>query len=436
MYTLGINTVFHDSSACLLKDGRLIAAVEDERFTHFKHGKRPIPFSTYELPFHAIDFCLKTAGIHLNDVDHIAYSFNPYAILPIEMLGESSCLVPLFSNQRDFDAEIGNPWNNLFLTSIINAENQLMDGYPHHLQKRFYKADKSNWSWHFVDHHLAHAASAFLPSPFSRAAILTLDGRGENCSTTYSVGQDNNIQKINEVQLPHSLGLLYERVTTYLGFLHSSDEYKIMALASYGKPVFVNDFREIIQYTGNGQYQIVDERLEERFGPTRLRGDEFTDHHFNIARSLQYVLEETVLELCEWLYDVTKEGNLCIAGGVGLNCVLNARIRDKSSFKEVWVQPAAGDSGTALGAALCVDAEQRKSQTRDFKMEHVYWGPDYSDSEIEAFLLKCKIPFQRMEDIATETAELLADNKIIGWFKENGIWSAFAGSQIYFGIAY
>ncbi|WP_353136852.1 carbamoyltransferase C-terminal domain-containing protein [Pseudopedobacter sp.] len=417
MYTLGINAVFHDSSACIIKDGELIAAAEDERFTHFKHGKRPIPFSTYELPFHAIDFCLKVAGIHLNDVDHIAYSFDPYEILPKELLDSSSCAVPLFSDQRNFEADLENPWNNLFLTAIINAENHLVDGYPHHLQKRFYKADKRNWKWHFVNHHLAHAASAFLPSPFSKAAILTLDGRGENCSTTYSVGLDNDIKKIAEVKLPHSLGLLYEKVTTYLGFLHSSDEYKVMALASYGKPEFIKDFREIIQYSGNGQYQIADERLEERFGPARLRGDDFTSHHFDIARSLQYVLEETVLEICDWLYDITGEENLCIAGGVGLNCVLNARIRDKSPFKNVWVQPAAGDSGTALGAALWIDAQLRETKDKDFVMEHVYWGPDYSDNEIEAFLKKSKIPYHQMNNVAEETASLLAENKIIGWFQ-------------------
>lgn len=417
MYTLGINAVFHDSSACIVKDGQLIAAVEDERFTHFKHGKRPIPFSTYELPFHAIDFCLKTADIHLNEVDHIAYSFDPYQILPQELRASAFCPVPLFSDQQNFNAELENPWNNLFLSSIINAENHLVDGYPHHLQKRFYKANKSNWKWHFVNHHLAHAASAFLPSPFTRAAILTLDGRGEDCSTTYSIGQNNNISKIDEVRLPHSLGLLYENVTTHLGFLHSSDEYKVMALASYGKPEFVKDFREIVRYLGNGQYQIVNEKLEERFGPPRLKGEEFTAYHLDIARSLQYVLEETVLELCSWLYDMSHEDSLCIAGGVGLNCVLNARIRDKSAFKNIWVQPAAGDSGTALGAALWTDAQIRESKNKDFVMEHVYWGPEYSDEEIEAFLKKCKIPYHKMGDVAQETAGLLAQNKIIGWFQ-------------------
>jgi len=217
--------------------------------------------------------------------------------------------------------------------------------------------------------------------------------------------------------MPHSLGLLYERLTTYLGFLHSSDEYKVMALASYGKPVFINHFRDMIQLGSDGMYTISDENLEERFGPSRLKNDPFTEHHFNIAHSLQYVLEETVLELASWLYEKTGEENLCLAGGIALNCVLNARIKDRSPFKNVWVQPAAGDAGTALGAAIWTDLQERKIGDKQFIMSHAYWGPEYSDQEIEKFLKWPKVPYRKMNNVARETAEILADNKIIGWFQ-------------------
>ncbi|EOR94546.1 Carbamoyltransferase family protein [Arcticibacter svalbardensis MN12-7] len=416
MYTLGINAAFHDSAACIIKDGILLAAAEDERFTHFKHGKRPVPFSTWELPFHAIDYCLQIAQINLSDVDHVAYSFDPYLLIPDQFKSAHSIEIPFIPGGTS-STEWLNPWDPLFLSSILNGPSQLVDGYPHHLQKRFKGATVSSFEWHFVEHHIAHAASAFLPSPYSQAAILTLDGRGERATTTYSIGKGNEMTRIGEVQMPHSLGLLYERLTTYLGFLHSSDEYKVMALASYGKPVFVKDFREMITIGEKGQYTITDERFEERFGPTRLRHEEFTAHHFNIAHSLQFVLEETVLALTNWLYQETKEDNLCMAGGVALNCVLNARIRDRGPFKNIWIQPAAGDSGTALGAAEWIDAQERKSTTKDFTMDHVYWGPEYTDDEIEKFLKWAKVPYRKLDNVAEEGAEILAQDKIIGWYQ-------------------
>jgi carbamoyltransferase len=417
MFTLGINSVFHDSAACLFKDGILIAAAEDERFTGIKHGKRPVPFSTYELPYHAIAYCLEKAGIHLRHVDHIAYSFNPYLIIPEDQAANPLITIPFHPGLEQTQTGTENPWNNLFLSSIINAPGQLVDGYPHHLQKHFKGSKDTDWSWHYVEHHLAHAASAYLPSPYLDAAVMTLDGRGEIATTTYNIGQANHLTRISEVGMPYSLGLLYEQVTTYLGFLHSSDEYKVMALASYGEPQFVKEFREMITLESNGQYTIKNENLEERFGPSRLRSDPFTGHHFNIARSLQQVLEETVLELASWLHQTTRMDNLCLAGGVALNCVLNARIRDRGPFKNIWVQPAAGDSGTALGAAMWIDHQQRKSETRDFVMTHAYWGPDYRDDEIEKFLKWSKVPYHKMNDVAEETAELLANDQIIGWFQ-------------------
>jgi carbamoyltransferase len=372
MFTLGINAAFHDSAACIIKDGALLSAAEEERFTHIKHGKRPIPFSAYELPFHAIDYCLKEAQIKLRDVDHIAYSFDP-EIDTIEV----------YPNLDD-----------LFLSAIRNAPDHLVSGYPHHLQERFHGIATSDFKWHFVDHHLAHAASAFICSPYEKAAIMTIDGRGENVGTTYYKGNKNCIKKISEVNIPNSLGLLYEAVTTHLGFLHSSDEYKVMALASYGKLIYVDEFRSMIRVGKNGIYQIDDYRLDERFGPARKRNDPFTEKHFDIAHSLQKVLEETVLKLVTWLYEETHEENLCLAGGVALNCVMNATLRDNSPFKNIWVQPASGDSGTALGAALWIDAQERRADDRKFTMTHAYWGPEYSDDEVEKFLKWTKVRYR------------------------------------------
>lgn len=415
MITLGINAVFHDSSACIIRDGVLLAAAEDERFTHIKHGKRPIPFTTYELPFDAIDYCLKVAGIHLRDVDHITYSFDPHLLIPEQDLHRGTTSIPFFSDQHA--PSEGNPWDQLFLSSILNAPSHLVDGYPHHLEKRFRGSNISDWQWHFVEHHVAHAASAYLPSPFEEAAVMTLDGRGEVATTTYNIGTAQELERIGQVNMPHSLGLLYERLTTYLGFLHSSDEYKVMALASYGRPEFINDFREMISLDDHGLYTVTNERLEERFGPARIRDGEFTSHHFNIAHSLQAVLEERVLEICDWFSAVTKQPNLCLAGGIALNCVLNARIRDRTPFKNVWVQPAAGDSGTALGAALWIDQQERKASEKSFIMNHAYWGPSYEDEDIEKFLNWVKVPYTKMEDVAEETAQILSENKIIGWYQ-------------------
>src|SRR3954466_8978539 len=272
MYVLGINAVYHDSAACLVQDGRVIAAVEEERFTRVKHAKRPIPFATYELPFHAIDYCLREAGIRLVDVDHVAYSYDPFLLLGRHR-EDATITLPLEPSAHPTPSEWESAWDPLFLSSIVNAPRHLAGGVPHHLQERLRGGHPDGpYRWHFVAHHLAHAASAFLPSPFPRAAILTLDGRGEKATTGYGLGAGSQIEWLGQVHMPHSLGLLYEQVTAYLGFLHSSDEYKVMALASYGKPLHVDAFREIVRIGPEGQYTIEPCRLEERFGPARLRG--------------------------------------------------------------------------------------------------------------------------------------------------------------------
>jgi carbamoyltransferase len=418
LYTLGINAAFHDTAACLVKDGLVVAAAEEERFTRIKHGKRPIPFSTYDLPFHAIDFCLAAAGLHLRDIDHIAYSYDPFLMLGSHA-GDRSLALPLEPNAHPTPAEWEDVWDPLFLSYIVNAPRHLASGAPHHLARRFEGVTAQGpFRWHFVSHHLSHAASAFYASPFENAAVMTLDGRGERATTTYHLGQGRDLTQVGQVTMPHSLGLLYEQLTTYLGFLHSSDEYKVMALASYGKPRYLREFRDIVRVLDQGQYEIHLGSLADRFGPPRRRGEPFEAKHYDLARSLQQVLEETVLELAEWLHQATTQRNLCLAGGVALNCVMNASLRDRGPFQSVWVQPAAGDAGTALGAALLVDlAERRGEELGRYQMKHAFLGPAYGEAAIEACLQRTKLRYRRLNDVALDTAALLAEDKIIGWFQ-------------------
>ena len=416
MYTLGINAAYHDCSACLVRDGVVIAAAEEERFTRIKHGKRPVPFSTWQLPFHAIDYCLKEGGIVLAEVRHVAYSYDPAPLLGAHR-GQASIALPLQPSASPANEWLS-PWEPLFLSYIVNAPRQLAGGAPHHLKKRFRDVRHDGpYQWHFVEHHLAHEASAFLASPFEECAVLTMDGRGERATTSYGLYRDRRYQRLKQVNLPHSLGLLYEALTDYLGFLHSCDEYKVMALASFGKPVYAPLLREVLRTLGDGDYQVVPTQWEKLFGPARERGAEFTQQHRDIASSLQIVLEETVLHMVDWLHAQTGADNLCMAGGVALNCVMNAKVRDQGPFQQVWVQPAAGDAGTALGAALWIDGQQRGMSKRHWRMEHAFLGPAYDDAEVEGFLKQAKLRYRRAADLSAEVAELLMQNKVIGWFQ-------------------
>jgi carbamoyltransferase len=414
MLTLGINAVYHDSSACLVKDGEIIAAAEEERFTHVKHGKRPVPFSTYELPYHAIDYCLREVGIRLTDVDHVAYSYDPYLLLGGHS-NDAVITLPLEPSAHATEGE--SPWDPLFLSYIVNAPRQLAGGAPHQLRKRFEGARHDGpYRWHFVDHHLAHEASAFLAAPFHETAVLTMDGRGEKVTTSYSHYGGGKFRRIGQVNLPHSLGLLYEEVTHYLGFKHSSDEYKVMALASFGTPKYTREFLRILQWQGEGCYRVAKVNLPALFGPARAPGGPFEARHCDVASSLQAALEETVLEMASWLHHATGSENLCMAGGVALNCVMNAKVRDRGPFKRVWVQPAAGDAGTALGAALWIDFSEHGG-ARPAHMRDVYLGPSFSVEEIEASLCCSKVSYRRLDHIAEEAADLLAQDKVLGWFQ-------------------
>ncbi|MDQ0141895.1 carbamoyltransferase family protein [Cupriavidus necator] len=417
MYTLGINAAYHDSAACLVRDGEVVAAAEDERFTHIKHGKRPVPFTAWELPFHAIDYCLGEAGIALRDVDHVAYAFDPALMLGARRR-DATVTLPLEPSAQGAPAGHESPWDPLFLSYVVNAPRQLASGAPHHLAARFRGVRHDGpFRWHFVEHHMGHEASAFLAAPYARCAVLTMDGRGERATTSYGVFDGKEYRRIKQIDLPDSLGLLYERVTRHLGFLHSSDEYKVMALASYGQPAHLDVFRDMVRRDAEGGYRVAQADLAALLGPPRERGEAFGSAHFDIARSLQEVLEETVVGMTTWLAEATGERQLAMAGGVALNCVMNARVRDRSPFDEVWVQPAAGDAGTALGAALWIDFLQRGRPARHWSMEHAYLGPAYGEDEIAAFLDWARLPYRRLDDLAGQTAELLAQNKIIGWFQ-------------------
>ena len=416
MITLGINAVYHDSAACLVRDGVVVAAAEEERFTRIKHGKRPLPFTTWELPYHAIDYCLREAGIELADVDHVAYSFNPKLLLKHHAHGETIAL-PLEPSAHETAADWISPWEPLELAYVLNAERQLVDGAPHHLKQRYASAKSlRHWRWHYVEHHLAHEASAFLAAPYDHCAVLTLDGRGELATTSYGHYAGGHYERIGQVHMPHSLGLLYEQLTDYLGFLHSSDEYKVMALASYGEPAYAQVFRRMVAIGDDGRYTVVAGDFAEHFGPRRERGGPLEQRHYDLARSLQLVLEESAIALAAWLQRRTGAQNLCMAGGVALNCVMNARIRDAGLYRNVWVQPAAGDAGTALGAALWTDWQQRGG-ARAWTMEHAYLGPEYGAEEIEAFLQRAKLRYRRLTNVAEETAAILAQDKIVGWFQ-------------------
>ncbi|AWI52610.1 carbamoyltransferase [Aquabacterium olei] len=429
MITLGINAAFHDSAAALVIDGRVIAAAEEERFTRIKHAKRPLPFTAWELPFHAIDFCLARAGITLAEVDHVAYSYDPSRFLKERHIGDEITL-PLSPSAHPAGGW-ENVWDPLFASYIVNAPRQLASGAPHHLKARFRGVRHDGpYRFHFVSHHLSHQASAFLASPFSRCAVLTLDGRGEDATTTYGVYRDDTYTPLGAVCMPHSLGMLYERVTSHLGFLHSSDEYKVMALAALGQPRFADALQACVHVGDEGQYTIEPLDLVTLCGAPREKGAPLEARHFDLAASLQSVLEDTVRSLAGWLQQRTGERQLAMAGGVALNCVMNARLRDSGLFDEVWVQPAAGDAGTALGAALWIDARERDAQPapkdraaptrlapRAWRMEDALLGPDFDDDAIGALLTWAKLPARRLDDVEGETARLLAEGCVIGWFQ-------------------
>src|SRR3954447_7631441 len=324
MKVLGINAVLHDPAAALVVDGVTVAASEEERFSRRKHGKPPVAFSTWELPEQAIEFCLTSGGLRPADVDVIAYSYDPR-------------LAPA----GGFTDPPADSWEGLRTFMVQRAP-------------RFFQTlgfDPSIVS--FVAHHVAHAASAHLASSYDTSAVLVADGRGERASSLLGVyDRSGSLDTLAVQALPHSLGLLYEELTAHLGFRRSSDEYKVMAMASYGRPRHAPALAEQVHATGDGGFVTLPVDFE-RFAPALAAGgDGWTPEHADLAASVQRVVEDVLLDLARWLHERTGERRLTMAGGGALNCVANARLLREGPFDDIWVQPAAGDAGTALGAAL------------------------------------------------------------------------------------
>ena len=410
MNILGISAFYHDSAACLVRDGEIIAAAQEERFTRKKHD--------FNFPTNAVEYCLKEAGISAEELDYVGfydkpfikferilYSYLAYAPIGIKSFFKS---IPLWIKQK------------LFIRDIIKKEL----GYRGKVL--------------FPEHHESHAASAFYPSPFSEAAILTVDAVGEWATTSYGIGKDNDINITSELRFPHSLGLLYSAFTYYTGFKVNSSEYKVMGLAPYGEPEYVDlILRELVDLKEDGSFKLnmkyfnyctgltmTNSRFNKLFGgPPRKPESKITQREMNLARSIQVVTEEIVLRMVNHIYKETGKKNLCLAGGVALNCVSNGRLLREGPFGNLWIQPAAGDAGGALGVALLIWykylGNNRKLDEVRVSQKTSYLGNCYTDKEIEDFLKKDEIPFEKLStgEIPPRIAELIAGENVIGWFE-------------------
>ncbi|MDX6324644.1 MAG: carbamoyltransferase, partial [Nocardioidaceae bacterium] len=386
MLVLGINALFHDPAAALVVDGEVVAAAEEERFSRRKHGHRPVPFAAWELPELAARWCLQEAGLEVSDLDAVAYSYEPALARPADELG------------------LDDPWDHLRQTYAQRAPGFLATALP--------GLDPA--AVRFVPHHVAHAASAGLASPDLDATdVLVLDGRGERASHLAGRYEMGDLEVLRTQELPHSLGLLYETVTEHLGFLRSSDEFKVMALASYGKPRFLDELRRAVRTTGDGGFRTDPVDWPSLVKP-RGADEEWTQDHADLAATVQHRLEEVLLELADWLHQQTGGTALALAGGVALNCVANTRLLADSPYDSVWVQPAAGDAGTALGGALHV-ARADGDLTRP--MPGADLGRGWSDDDLEAWLTTARVPYERPDDVADAVAECLAENGVVAWFQ-------------------
>jgi carbamoyltransferase len=417
MYILGISAYYHDSAACLLRDGEIIAAAQEERFTRRKHDHR--------FPASAVEYCLRHARITGADVDHVAFYDKP--LLKFERLLETYIdYAP--SGLRSFLKAMP-----LWLKEKLWTREQVAEHCAGYKGKVL-----------FTEHHESHAASAFFPSPFVSAAVLTMDGVGEWATSSYGYGKGNELHLLGELHFPHSLGLLYSAFTYYTGFKVNSGEYKVMGLAPYGEPRYVGlildqlvDLRDDGSLRLNMQYfnycqglTMTNAAFDKLFGgPPREAESEITQREMDLARSVQEVTELAMLRMARHVQRETGEKNLCLAGGVALNCVGNGRILRETSFENIWIQPAAGDAGGSLGAALSV-WHQYLGKTRDVTaatlasarsdaMKGAYLGPSFTSEEIRAFLDTTGVAYRRVEraELAETVARLLAREKVVGWFQ-------------------
>jgi carbamoyltransferase len=386
MRVLGVNAVFHDPAAALVVDGTTVAAAEEERFSRRKHGKAPVPFSTWELPEQAMRWCLETEDLRPEDLDAVAYSYDP-----------------ALAQQPDGGDLTRDEWEGLRTLYARRA--------PLFLRAALPGLDPGCVRW--VPHHVAHAASAHLASPWQSSSVLVMDGRGERASHLAGRYTGGRLEVLAAQELPHSLGLLYEEVTEHLGFRRSSDEYKVMAMASYGTPRFLDELRRAVAVDGRGGFR-VEPVAFERLAPRLRSGEEWREEHADLASSVQKRLEEVLLELAVWLHERTGDSRLTMAGGVALNCVANSRLWEEGPFEEIWVQPASGDSGTALGAALHV-AHELGDPVRP--MASAALGRGFEDHQLEQQLLTARVPFERPDDIAVAIAQILAADGVVAWYQ-------------------
>jgi len=418
MFTLGISAFYHDSAAALLRDGEIVAAAQEERFTRRKHDA--------SFPHRAIEYCLSEADIDVDDVDCIAFYDKPF--LKFERLLETY-LAFAPNGFKSFRMAIP-VWlrEKLFQKDLIRRELKSYAGTPDVAGKLI-----------FSEHHLSHAASAFFPSPFDRALVLTMDGVGEWATTSVAMGDGNRLEVVRELHFPHSLGLLYSAFTYYLGFKVNSGEYKVMGLAPYGEPKYVDRIRDnLIDIKPDGTFRLdqsyfeyctglrmTGRRFDDLFGqPARAPDELLTPFHMDLAASLQAVTEEVILRMTGSLASETGARNLCLAGGVALNCVANGKVLRQGSFDRIWVQPAAGDAGGALGAAFVAfhlhQAKPRQiAGNRLDGMSGGYLGPSFNQAEIERRLTQAGGRFVRLDaaEFPRSVAQALADGKAVGWFQ-------------------
>ena len=414
---LGISAFYHDSAAALLIDGKIIAAAQEERFTRVKHD------SSY--PFNAVEFVLKYSNLKLNQIDHIVFYEKPF--LKFERLLETYvAFAP--RGFRSFSSSMP-----IWLREKLFQKKLLLNELKQH--DKDFSGDSRIF---FSEHHLSHAASAFYPSPFDEAIILTADGVGEWATTTVALGKKNKLQILKEIHFPHSLGLLYSAFTYYTGFKVNSGEYKLMGLAPYGEPKYKSlildnlvDIKEDGTFSLNQEYfnyatglTMTSDKFHKLFNakPRDVKNEKVNQFHMDIASSIQSVTEEIMIKLSSSLRKQYGLPNLCLAGGVALNCVANGKIKKKNIFDKIWIQPAAGDAGGSLGAALALwhieKKQERKINIKD-DMKGSYLGPEYTKEEIESQLTKLGAKYEVLEDekIISNTIEDLIDEKAIGWFQ-------------------
>lgn len=410
MNILGISAFYHDSAACLVQDGDLRAAAQEERFTRKKHD--------HSFPTHAIQYCLEEAGISADKLDYVAFYDKPFikferileTYLTYAPRGIRSFIkaMPLWIKRK--------LWIKELILKDVGFEGKLL----------------------FPEHHESHAASAFLPSPFQEAAFLTIDGVGEWTTASFGVGKDNDVEIFSEIRFPHSVGLLYTAFTYYTGFKVNSGEYKVMGLAPYGEPKYVDlILNELMDLKDDGSFKMnmeyfdycagltmTNEKFHQLFGgPPRKPETKLAQRDMDLARSVQDVTEEIMLRMSRHIHRQTGQKYLCLAGGVALNCVGNGRILRESPFEDIWIQPAAGDAGGALGAALLawhryLDKPRQADNVHDFQ-KGSYLGPAFSDDEIKAYLDEQGFPYTKLapEDVPEKIADLIATEKVIGWFQ-------------------